>query len=78
MKPLRRYFYFTILLAACHKPAPEDTLFRLLPAAQTGITFENTVRDSANFNIFIYRNFYNGGGVAIGDLEHEFVVRIRV
>ena len=71
---ISRYLAPTLLLAAtaCHRPATQDQpLFQLLPAAQTGIDFANTVRDSANFNIFNYRNFYNGGGVAIGDIDND-------
>ena len=47
------------------------SLFQLLPASQTGINFTNNVTDSANFNIFNFRNFYNGGGVAIGDVNND-------
>ena len=47
------------------------TLFSLLPSAQTGIHFINSVQNQKNFNIFKYRNFYNGGGVAIGDINND-------
>ncbi|MEP6681811.1 MAG: VCBS repeat-containing protein [Parafilimonas sp.] len=46
-------------------------LFQQLDSAQTGINFINTVKDSSNFNIFNYRNFYNGGGVGIGDINND-------
>lgn len=46
-------------------------LFKQLPADQTHITFTNTVTDDKDFNIFNYRNFYNGGGVAIGDVNND-------
>src|SRR5690606_35378203 len=49
----------------------ERTLFTKLPSAQTGIDFVNAVEDQADFNIFRYRNFYNGGGVAIGDINND-------
>lgn len=53
-------------------PEPvKDPLFQLLPGAQTGIQFNNTVVDDKSFNVFKYRNFYNGGGVAIGDIDHD-------
>ncbi|HEY2648415.1 MAG TPA: VCBS repeat-containing protein, partial [Puia sp.] len=50
---------------------PASPLFELLPADKTGIHFNNRVEDSKEFNIFTYRNFYNGGGVAIGDVNHD-------
>ena len=50
---------------------PKDALFQLMPSAKTGITFNNKVTDLSNFNIFNYRNFYNGGGVAIGDVNND-------
>ena len=48
-----------------------ETLFAKLPAQETGIDFINTVENQKNFNIFKYRNFYNGGGVAIGDINND-------
>lgn len=46
-------------------------LFSLLPADSTGIDFRNDIKDTEQFNIFSYRNFYNGGGVAIGDMNND-------
>src|ERR1019366_612768 len=31
----------------------------------------NKVADTKDFNVFKYRNFYNGGGVAIGDVNND-------
>ncbi|MDX2247720.1 MAG: FG-GAP-like repeat-containing protein [Bacteroidia bacterium] len=52
---------------------PEQTgkRFVLMDAAITGISFSNTVLNTEDFNIFSYRNFYNGGGVAIGDINND-------
>lgn len=49
----------------------EDTLFESLPSSETGIDFINRSLEKENFNIFSYRNFYNGGGVAIGDVNND-------
>ena len=49
----------------------QQTLFTLLPSERTGIDFLNKVENQKNFNIFKYRNFYNGGGVAIGDINND-------
>src|SRR2546428_9685685 len=52
-------------------PAPPPLgrpLFTLLPSSYTGVHFENRLRDTRDLNVFTYRNYYNGGGTAIGDL----------
>jgi len=49
----------------------KNTLFTKLDASQTGINFINKVKNEKDFNIFKYRNFYNGGGVAIGDINND-------
>ncbi|MDH3698809.1 MAG: VCBS repeat-containing protein, partial [Flavobacteriaceae bacterium] len=47
------------------------TLFQLLSPAKTGVDFINRVENQKDFNIFKYRNFYNGGGIAIGDINND-------
>ena len=37
----------------------------------TGIDFNNEVEDGRIENSFLFRNFYNGGGVAIGDINND-------
>lgn len=37
----------------------------------SGIEFSNDIKDSEQANIFKYRNLYNGGGVAIGDINND-------
>jgi enediyne biosynthesis protein E4 len=65
---------FTWLLAAscciwgCNSPRPAP-LFEKMD--KTGIQFTNTVANSKDMNIFTYRNFYNGGGVGIGDINND-------
>ena len=49
----------------------EKTTFQLLDSTQTGITFHNQVENKDKFNIFSYRNFYNGGGVGIIDINND-------
>ncbi len=50
---------------------PEDPLFIKLDSSQTGVNFINQVEDGAEYNILTYRNFYNGGGVALGDINND-------
>ena len=46
-------------------------MFTLLPSSYTGVDFANRLTETRNFNVFTYRNFYNGGGVAVGDLSGD-------
>src|SRR5687767_5993759 len=52
-------------------PAADGHLFTKLPSSYTGVRFENRLEDSRELNVFTYRNFYNGGGVGIGDLTGD-------
>src|SRR5436853_7505885 len=65
----------SLLIAACrtkHEYASnKDALFQLQPSSQTGIDFINKVTDTKNFNILTYHNFYNGGGLAVGDVNND-------
>ncbi len=70
------YLLLVFLSVGCHfsgdkKFDKKDALFQLMPSSQTGITFNNNVENTKDFNVFKYRNFYNGGGVAIGDVNND-------
>ena len=52
-------------------PAVGSQLFTRLPSGATGIRFVNRLAQTAAFNVFTYRNFFNGGGVAIADLTGD-------
>lgn len=45
--------------------------FELLPKSITGIDFENRLLETSRENIITYEYFYNGGGVAAGDLNND-------
>jgi len=45
--------------------------FEILPPEQSGITFQNEIKENQDFNIFTYLNVYNGGGVAVGDINND-------
>lgn len=68
------------LLAACtpseEKAAAAATengqaLFVELSAERTGLEFANLLKADEGFDVFRYRNYYNGGGVAIGDINND-------
>ncbi|WP_158278663.1 VCBS repeat-containing protein [Rhodohalobacter mucosus] len=57
------------LFSACSSQS--DTRFKELPSDRTGIDFENRVTNTPDFNIQNYLYFYDGGGVAAGDIDND-------
>lgn len=51
-------------------------LFELLPNSLTGINFRNDLTYDEKFNPYTFRNFYNGAGVALGDINNDGLVDI--
>jgi hypothetical protein len=46
-------------------------LFQMKDNAAIGVEFSNDLSYTKDFNVYKYRNFYNGGGVAIGDINND-------
>jgi hypothetical protein len=65
----RIWIILVVALISCSKS--EEKKFRLVPSAESGVTFRNTLKETVDFNIFNYMYFYNGGGVAVGDLNGD-------
>lgn len=55
-------------LTSCDRKKP---LFESLPSSETHITFANTLEKKKLFNILYYLYYYNGGGVATGDINND-------
>ena len=60
-----------LLLLACAPCMGQQPLFTLLSPQKTGIHFQNTISESPGQNVLAYEYFYNGGGVAVGDLNND-------
>ena len=58
-----------LVVVGCQSATP--TLFTALDPDQTGVTFANTLTESATQNVLLYEYTYNGGGVATGDLNND-------
>ncbi len=71
-------YLFAFLLFSCGetKVKNDPTLFVSLDAEATGVDFRNDLPFDEEFNIFTYRNFYNGGGVALGDVNNDGLLDI--
>ncbi len=58
-----------LLIISCKQQEKIKPLFELVE--NSGIQFVNKVTDNDTVNILNYRNFYNGGGVATGDINND-------
>jgi len=63
-------FFILACFTACQKEDP-NALFTELSSKTTGISFRNLVRESEEFNVLTYGYFYQGGGVAVGDINND-------
>src|SRR3954465_9101561 len=71
-------FFAVVIFSRCKNSSdkeqsvePTKHLFTLLPSSQTNIDFANSLDEGLNTNVMIYEYFYNGGGVAIGDVNGD-------
>ena len=73
MKRLFLYLLIPATLIACKKEASDTTnfLFKNIPADQSGITFRNDIVEDVNHSIINYIYYYNGAGVASGDINND-------
>lgn len=75
-RPFIIFSLFALLLGCRRDQSPPagPALFQLLRKADTGLDFENVLRQSSRFNVFNYMYFYNGGGVGAGDFNKDGLV----
>ncbi len=62
------FLFWTLTVAACNRPS---TLFTLLPGSESGIRFTNSVSDQTNDQSLVSEFSFMGGGVGIGDFNHD-------
>jgi hypothetical protein len=63
--------FLIVFVLSCGKKEENKTQFELLSSETTNINFSNDLTSTDIFNVYRYRNFYNGGGVAIGDINND-------
>jgi enediyne biosynthesis protein E4 len=74
-KILSLFLVIFLSLIACRDQLP-SALFAELPSEHTGITFSNQVTQSGDNHVLNYGYFFNGGGVATGDINNDGLVDI--
>jgi hypothetical protein len=62
-------FLVTGLFTGCHEKKP--VLFHRLSNSESGIDFRNLIEENEEMNVLNYTYFYNGGGVAAGDINGD-------
>lgn len=67
---------FTFFVSCKKENKEKSELFQLISKEDSGIDFTNELGFSQDFNVYKYRNFYNGGGVAVGDINNDGLVDI--
>jgi enediyne biosynthesis protein E4 len=58
----------SFITTACQS---DDKIFTSLSKSKTGINFRNILQESEELNVLNYMYFYNGGGVAVGDVNND-------
>ncbi len=66
-----RFVLICSLLLLLKTASAQQPLFQLLPGKDTHIRFSNDINESENLNVLAYEYFYNGGGVAVGDINND-------
>ena len=74
MNKLAPYLLILIFCTGCQ--TEKSKRFELTHLSATGIAFENTLTYTEEFNPYTYRNFYNGAGVALGDINNDGLLDI--
>ncbi len=66
-------YLWVLVLAICISGCglTDDKRFQEIPSSDSGLTFSNDLTENENFNLIDYLYFYNGGGVAVGDINND-------
>ena len=63
-----------IFLSGC--TTKTQSLFEAVDPAAIGMPFSNDLTFDNDFNVYKYRNYYNGGGVSLGDINNDGLIDV--
>ena len=70
-------FIITIFLSCSNKESKsKDYLFEIVATKTTNVHFQNTLKPTDSLNILDYLYYYNGGGVAVGDINNDDLIDV--
>src|SRR6478609_6302785 len=72
------YCKFLFVSLCCFSTAvfSQSSMFKLLSPKETNIKFTNDINETEDLNVLAYEYFYNGGGVAVGDINNDGLLDI--
>jgi enediyne biosynthesis protein E4 len=68
---IRYLFFLHAVVLLCFSCKHSDKMFESVSSSKTNIHFSNNLQETPNLNILSYIYYYNGGGVAIGDINND-------
>ena len=71
---MRRLLFLVLAAAGCRGTLSQPPLFSSVPAESSGVAFANNLPEDSAFNIVNYLYYYNGGGVAAGDIDGDGLI----
>lgn len=71
MKKISIPAIFLLLTITASRTVAQQPLFQLLAPKTTGVKFSNALNETERLNVLAYEYFYNGGGVAAGDVNND-------
>ncbi|AVI51053.1 hypothetical protein C5O00_07625 [Pukyongia salina] len=71
LRSVNKYLLPFLSLTLLWSCSEDEQLFKLLSSTRSGVDFENTITENDSLNILDYLYFYNGGGLAMGDINND-------
>lgn len=79
LRPKTLILFIIIIITSCQNQKVDSenedrhgqTIFELLSPYESGVFFNNQLTEGLNTNVLMYEYFYNGGGLAIGDINND-------
>ena len=67
----RNLFIVHLVFTTVYSTAQDKELFQVVSPSTSGISFKNQLVESPTSNVLTYEYFFNGGGVAVGDINND-------